>query len=39
MDKLEIFFHLSMATVVATAIGLASYGVLVVTLAFVKVLG
>jgi len=39
MDKLEVLFHLSMATVVMAAVGLASYGILVVTLAFVKILG
>ena len=39
MDRLEIAFHLSVALLVAAAIGLAGYGLLVITLAFAKVIG
>jgi len=39
MDKLEIAFHLSVAAITTFAIGLAVYGVLVISLAFFKVLG
>jgi hypothetical protein len=39
MDKLEIAFHVSVAAVTAMAVGLAVYGLLVISLAFMKVLG
>jgi hypothetical protein len=39
MDKLEMAFHLSVAAITALAIGLVAYGVFVISLAFVKVLG
>jgi hypothetical protein len=39
MDKLEIAFHVSVAAVTALAVGLAVYGLLVISFAFIKVLG
>jgi len=39
MDKLEIAFHLSVAAITALAVGLAVYGIWVISLAFIKVLG
>lgn len=39
MDKLEIVFHLSVALAVSASIGLAAYGLVVITMAFAKVLG
>jgi len=39
MDKLEIAFHVSVAAVTAMAVGLAVYGLMVISLAFIKVLG
>ena len=39
MDRMEIAFHLSIALTVAMAIGLAGYGLMVITLAFAKVMG
>lgn len=38
MDRMEIAFHLSVALFVSLAIGLAAYGLLVITLAFAKVI-
>jgi hypothetical protein len=39
MDKLEIAFHVSVAAITALAVGLAVYGLMVISLAFMKVLG
>lgn len=38
MDKVEVAFHLSVAFVVLAAIGLGAYGLLVISLALMKVL-
>lgn len=39
MDKLEMIFHLSVGTLLLALVGIIGYGVAVISLAYLRILG